>query len=100
MEGAFGNLLCTINCYNKPELIPKNPRIEPEAQPYYLNMKIIGLRNLKSSGLLPVKRAFVRFDLDSVARKSDKKQMLNEQKYIKTEPLNPGSNPNILTVVK
>lgn len=73
--------------------------IEPDMQLYHLNMKIIGLRGLKSIGLLPVKRAFVRFDLGSVVRKADISH-LTEKKYIRTEPLNPGPDPNILTVIK
>ena len=62
-------------------------------------MKILGLRDLESTGLLPIKRAYVRFDVDSLKSQTHK-SLLREKKFIKTEPLNPGPNPNILTVIK
>jgi len=97
LTGHYGKVLVTICCYNRAELIPKTINIQPEAQRYYLNVKVIGLRNLKSAGLLPVKRAFIRFDVDSISRKEDK-TLLQEDKYVKTEPLDAGPDPNILTV--
>jgi hypothetical protein len=33
---------------------------------YYIKVKIIGLRGLKSSGVMPVKRAFLQFDVQSL----------------------------------
>jgi hypothetical protein len=98
-KGDCGKLLCSLIAYNRLELIPKNPDIEPPYQKYFLNMKILGLRKLHSAGLLPVKRAYIRFDIDSLRRKKDK-SFLPEKKFVSTEPLEPGSNPNILTVLK
>mmetsp|Transcript_32447 Transcript_32447/g.29255 ORF Transcript_32447/g.29255 Transcript_32447/m.29255 type:complete len:412 (-) Transcript_32447:1072-2307(-) len=65
---------------------------------YFLNMKVLGMRSLESTGILPVKRAFIRFDVDSLKRKQDR-SFLPEKKFVATEPLNPGPNPNILTVI-
>ena len=62
-------------------------------------MKILGLRNLKSLGLIPVKRPYIKFDIDSIKSPSEKAQIL-DKKYIKTEPLERGSNANILTAIK
>ena len=62
-------------------------------------MKIIGLRQLQSIGLLPLKRAFIRFDIDSLRSKNERSH-LPEKRFVKTEPLNPGPDPNILTVIK
>jgi hypothetical protein len=33
---------------------------------YYIKVKIIGLRGLKSSGVMAVKRAFLQFDVQSL----------------------------------
>lgn len=33
---------------------------------YHLNLKILGLRNLKSAGLLPVKKPIIKIDIDSL----------------------------------
>jgi len=96
---TVGKILLSICCYSRRELIPRSPYIEPETSRYYVNLKILGLRQLESTGILPVKRAFVRFDVDSL-RKRDDKSFLPEKKFVRTEPLNPGPNPNILTVIK
>ncbi len=44
-------------------------------------MKILGLRNLESLGLMPIKRAFVKFNLDSVRPKEEHTD-LKERKYL------------------
>jgi len=95
---SVGKILLSICCYSRRELIPRSPYIEPESSRFYVNLKILGMRNLESTGILPVKRAFVKFDVDSLRRRDDK-TFLPEKKFVRTEPLNPGSNPNILTVI-
>ena len=93
-----GSILLSVCCYSRTDLMPRSPYIEPERQKYYINMKILGLRSLESIGLLPVKRAFVRFDIDSLKKKQDR-SFLPEKKALVTEPLESGSNPNIMTVI-
>jgi len=93
-----GQILLSVCCYSRNELIPRSPYIEPERQKYFINMKILGLRSLESIGVLPVKRAFVRFDIDSL-KKNTERSFLPEKKALVTEPLEPGSNPNIMTVI-
>lgn len=80
--------------------IPKNNIFDltPEMELYHIKIKVLGLRNLKSLGLIPVKRAFLRFDINSV-RSPSQKQALIEKKYIQTLPSEPGNNPNILTIL-
>ena len=98
-NGTIGKILMSICCYSRQELIPRSPYIEPETHKFHINLKILGLRQLESTGILPVKRAFIRFDVDSLRPRSEK-SFLPEKRFVKTEPLNPGSDPNILTVIK
>ena len=93
-----GEVLLSVCCY-RPGKLPRSPYIEPEVQKYFINMKILGLRNLESLGLLPIKRAFVKFDINSLKRRQEK-SILPEKKMLRTEPIETGSNPNILTVIK
>jgi len=90
--------LLSVCCY-QPGLAPRSPYIQPDLQKYFINMKILGLRNLESLGLLPIKRPFVKFDINSLKR-SEEKSLLPEKKTLRTEPLETGPNPNILTVIK
>mmetsp|Transcript_26555 Transcript_26555/g.23533 ORF Transcript_26555/g.23533 Transcript_26555/m.23533 type:complete len:547 (-) Transcript_26555:46-1686(-) len=95
---GYGKVLMSFNAYSDYNLIPRDLSIEPVTRKYFMNMKILGLRNLKSMGVLPVKRAFIRFDIDSCRSKSDK-SLLREKRFIRTEPLDSGPNPNILSVI-
>ena len=61
-------------------------------------MKILGLRGLKSLGVFPVKRAFIKFDLNSL-RAKEQKLDLQEKKAISTQPNSPGPDPNISTII-
>ena len=62
-------------------------------------MKILGLRNLKSMGIFPVKRPIIKFDINSL-KSSAEKQDLKERKAIWTQPNYYGPNPNISTIIK
>ena len=79
---------------------PQNlPSIMPEMDHYECKIRILGLRDLKSLGLLPVRRAFIKFDINSLRSKNEK-QALKEKKSISTEPKDTGPNPNISTIIK
>lgn len=82
------------------ENLPMNfsPSIYPLMEKYYVTLRILGLRNLKSLGLFPVKRAFIKFDLNSL-RPMEDKQSLSEKKKIETQPKETGSNPNLSTII-
>lgn len=75
------------------------PSITPEMESYELKIKVLGLRNLKSLGLLPVKRPFIKFDINGMKPK-ELKQALAEKKSIQTQPKETGSDPNISTIIK
>lgn len=77
----------------------RNLSIVPEMQLFRIKVKVLGLRNLKSLGLIPVKRAFVRFDINSI-RSPSQKQSLPERKFIQTLPTEAGNNPNIMTIIE
>jgi len=89
-------LACFVLFENKP--LNWNPKITLEYEKYYLKMKILGLRGLKSMGIFPVKKAFIKFDLNSL-RSKDQKLDLQEKKSITTQPNSPGSDPNISTII-
>jgi hypothetical protein len=59
------------------------------------NLLILGLRNLQSPGILPVKKAFINFNIKSLVS-ADGPALKN----IQTEPKNPGSNPTLNTTLK
>ena len=74
-------------------------KIQPEMELFHVKIKVLGLRNLKSLGLIPVKRAFLKFDINSIKSPAER-QSLNEKKFIQTLPKEPGNNPNILTILE
>ena len=75
-------------------------KIYPMPHIHYKEFKcdimVLGLRSLVSTGLLPVRKAFVKFNLKSVLPLSMAKAVENVQ----TLPKEGGSNPNINTVIQ
>ena len=97
MEGeiliAFSVVEHDYNFRFKPELVDLNSRVAKSE--YNVNMLILGLRNLQSPGILPVKKAFIHFKSKSIvppgtASISD----------VFTNPTSPGPNPTINTTIK
>ena len=81
---------------NRLKQIPRN--ISLKCEKYHIKLRILGLRDLQSLGLLPVKNAFLKFDINSLLP-HDKKQALAEKKALVTQPKESGSNPNICTIL-
>lgn len=50
--------------------------------------------------MLPVKKAFVKFDVDSLFSKSEDNSKLRDLKTLKTQALESGPSPNILSILK
>ena len=71
--------------------------IEPDTKPYSVEINVLGLRNLKPLSFLPVKKAYISFDLNSINVSGKKEDSLNP---IKTQPGDGGANPNINSVIK
>ena len=74
-----------------------NLNIVPETVPYTIEINALGLRDIKPLSFLPVKKAFISFDLNSI-NVSGKKEDSFEP--IKTQPNEAGNNPNINSVIK
>lgn len=62
-------------------------------------MKVLGVRGLKSLGVLDVKKPYVKFDLNST-RSAKKRHTVEERQIVQTQPSDKGPNANILTVIK
>jgi len=71
--------------------------ITPKTEKYIISIKILGLRGLKSLGLFPVSRPFIKFDINGM-KTNEKKETLEEKKHLQTQPT-IGSNPNICTIL-
>lgn len=74
------------------------PKIISDYEKFYVKIKILGLRGLKSMGIFPVRKAYIKFDLNSL-RSKEQRHDLQEKKAIFTQPNNSGSDPNISTII-
>ena len=68
----------------------------PETIPYTCELNILGLRELKPLSLLPVKKAFIKFDMNSLNVTGKREDALQP---ISTVPTATGENPTINTVI-
>ena len=59
-------------------------------------MQILGLRGLQSAGVLPVKKAFIQFNLKSMVPPALGANLNN----LKTDPKMPGSDPTLNTLIE
>lgn len=59
-------------------------------------MTVLGLRELVSPGILPIRKAFVKFNLKSLM----KAEIAKGVEDVKTQPKEPGSNPNLKTKIE
>jgi hypothetical protein len=66
-----------------------------ETREYNVGMNILGMRKLASPGLLPVKKAFVKFNVASLVPPNGP-----SVKNIQTTPSQSGSNPTLNTTMK
>jgi hypothetical protein len=70
--------------------------LRPESDDFNIEINVLGLRDLESPGLLPVKKAFIKFNLKSLLPPALGGTVQN----IKTSPSDSGQNPNINTTIK
>ena len=66
-----------------------------ETNEFTCNMLILGLRNLQSPGILPVKKAFIKFNVKSLVPPNGP-----AVKNVQTQPTAPGCNPTLNTTMK
>ena len=60
-----------------------------------VEINVLGLRHLVSTGLLPVTKAFIKFHIKSLLPPEKSKAVQN----VMTNPKDPGSNPNVNTMI-
>lgn len=63
---------------------------------YKCEIVVLGLRNLVSTGLLPINKAFAKFNLKSMLPSDQATAVEN----IQTQPFENGPNPNIRTTLQ
>ena len=69
----------------------------PETIPYTFEINILGLRDIKPLSVLPIKKAYIKFDMNSLNVSSDKEETLQPKT---TQPKDKGSNPTINSALK
>ena len=69
----------------------------PETVPYYFEINILGLRDIKPLAMLPIKKPFIKFDMNSLNVTGNKEDSLPERT---TQPKDKGSNPTINYALK
>ena len=62
---------------------------------YDLDINVLGLRQLESFGLMPIKKPFVKFSVKSLLPPEKAQAVTN----VSTDPNAPGANPNINTML-
>lgn len=62
---------------------------------FQVSMNVLGMRGLQSPGILPVKKAFVNFNLKGLVPP----KLGTNLKNLKTDPKNPGPDPTINTLM-
>ena len=69
----------------------------PKTIPYSFEINILGLRDIKPLSMLPIKKAYIQFDMNSLNISGKKQDSLPVKK---TQPKNKGSNPTINSAIK
>ena len=69
----------------------------PETTPYTFEINILGLRDLKPFSLLPIKKAYINFEMNSLNISGDESKSLPSKQ---TQPKDKGSNPTINDALK
>ncbi|CAG9316505.1 unnamed protein product [Blepharisma stoltei] len=89
-ESEKGAILCSFTLA-RPMSVPRF-NITPKFVDKTVEINILGLRGLKPAvGFLPVKKAFVRVDLNSL----ELPEVSQGVKFLQTQPFEGGSDPNI-----
>lgn len=71
-------------------------KLRPMCEEYEITINVLGLRSLESPGILPIRKAFIKFVLRSLLPPSRAHAIEN----IQTQPSATGSDPTISTVIK
>ena len=93
-----GELLLSFYLFDSQhmkEIKKINPK--PETTNYSFDINILGLRDMKPLSLLPIRKSFIKFELNSLNVTGDK-DSYNQSKS--TQPKDKGSNPTINAALK
>ena len=69
----------------------------PKTIPYSFEINILGLRDIKPLAMLPIKKAYIKFDMNSLNISGEKEDTLPAKT---TQPKDKGSNPTINSALK
>ena len=69
----------------------------PETALYSLEINILGLRDMKPLSMIPIKKAYIKFDMNSLNISGKKEESLQPRL---TQPKDKGSNPTINSAIK
>lgn len=99
-NNVMGKVLASFSVLDEStEFPPSIPRtLSVKRVPHYCKIKILGLRNLQSLGVLPIRRAFVKISLNSLKSIGQASAEVRLSDIV-TEPKESGSSPNIGTVL-
>lgn len=98
-EPVMGQILVSFSVLNPKKLFKKSLndiRLRPHCEEYEITINVLGLRELESPGILPIRKAFINFCLRSLLPPSKAHAIEN----IQTQPSATGRNPTVSTVIK
>ena len=75
----------------------KKIKPKPETTDYTFDINILGLRDMKPLSLLPIRKSFIKFELNSLNVTGDKNSYIKSKS---TQPKDKGSNPTINSSIK
>ena len=75
----------------------RNIQPVPKTKPYTFEINILGLRDIKPLTMLPIKKAYIKFDMNSLNVSGEEKNNLPSKV---TQPKDKGSNPTINSALK
>ena len=75
----------------------RNINLIPETKPYTFEINILGLRDIKPLSMLPIKKAYIKFNMNSLNVSGNKEDTLEART---TQPKDKGSNPTINSELK
>ena len=95
-----GELLLSFYIFDQKDehkFMYRNINPVPETKPYTFEINILGLRDIKPLAMLPIKKAFIKFDMNSLNVSGEPENNLPSKT---TQPKDKGSNPTINTSLK
>ena len=93
-----GEILLSFYIFDKKNIhMVKDINPIPKTTPYSFEINILGLRDIKPLAMLPIKKAYIKFEMNSLNVSGDKEDNLPAKI---TQPKDKGSNPTINSALK